>query len=337
MTRSTRLCTTLSASITAVAAASLSIALAQPPAVPATPPASTPATPAPVAPAPANPAPTTPVAPPAAKPAAPVVDAFTGTPVSRADLPSGVTVEDFVIGTGVLCSKNSPAVFVQYRTVIKGKADEVDSSYKRSGKPIFFRTSELFPGLSEGIIGMHVGGKRRISVPAKLALDQQELKDRAGKVVIPAGSDLIIDVSLEASMNIEDELVGSGEEIKSEAEIKANYVVKLAATGVEVERSKAGEPAPFRIGVGAVIPGWDLGIPGMKVGGKRNLYVPWQMAYGEKGRNTIPPRADLLFNIEAVEIVKPKPDPATAAAPGGMNDTPPPPTPAPTQTPARPD
>lgn len=62
-------------------------------------------------------------------------------------------------------------------------------------------------------------------------------------------------------------------------------------------------PFETKIGVGRVIKGWDLGVPGMKIGGKRLLKIPYDLAYGEHGAgDTIPPLADLLFEVELLDI-----------------------------------
>jgi peptidylprolyl isomerase len=81
-----------------------------------------------------------------------------------------------------------------------------------------------------------------------------------------------------------------------------------------------GEPISFPQGFGRVIPGFDQGFDGMKIGGKRRLFIPWQLAYGSRGRPGpnaqnpgIPPKADLIFDIELVEVSD---MPAPQARPG---------------------
>jgi hypothetical protein len=61
-------------------------------------------------------------------------------------------------------------------------------------------------------------------------------------------------------------------------------------------------PLDFVQGKQQVIPGWDLGFAGMRVGGRRRLFVPYQLAYGEKGVETIPPRSELIFDVELVDV-----------------------------------
>jgi peptidylprolyl isomerase len=86
---------------------------------------------------------------------------------------------------------------------------------------------------------------------------------------------------------------------------------------------EAGQPILFMQGRPGMISGWDLGFDGMHVGGKRRLFIPYQMAYGELGRLTgdpknpgIPPKADLIFDIELVEMLEPPAQPAPPMRPG---------------------
>ena len=76
-----------------------------------------------------------------------------------------------------------------------------------------------------------------------------------------------------------------------------------------------GEPFVFPYGGRRVIPGWDTGFGGMHVGGKRRLYVPYQLAYGESGRPpVIPAKADLIFDVELVAQSDTPPEPPPAPA-----------------------
>ena len=72
------------------------------------------------------------------------------------------------------------------------------------------------------------------------------------------------------------------------------------------------EPLSFEQGKRKVIPGWDAGFEGMRVGGKRRFIIPYQLAYGEKGRGKIPPKAELIFDVELMDVKDPPPDPAAA-------------------------
>jgi peptidylprolyl isomerase len=97
------------------------------------------------------------------------------------------------------------------------------------------------------------------------------------------------------------------------------------------------EPITFPQGAHRVIPGWDSGFQGMHIGGKRRLFVPYQLAYGEAGRPPhIPAKSDLIFDIELVSISDNPPAPPTPPTPPASTTppTPPaPPTPKPADTP----
>jgi FKBP-type peptidyl-prolyl cis-trans isomerase len=97
--------------------------------------------------------------------------------------------------------------------------------------------------------------------------------------------------------------VGKGAEAKTGSTVSVHYVGTLA-DGKEFDSSrKRGKPFVFTLGQGGVIRGWDQGVVGMKVGGKRKLVIPPQLAYGPNGRPpVIPPAATLTFEIELIEV-----------------------------------
>jgi peptidylprolyl isomerase len=68
-----------------------------------------------------------------------------------------------------------------------------------------------------------------------------------------------------------------------------------------------GQPLSFEQGKRRVIPGWDAGFEGMRVGGQRRLFIPYQLAYGEMGRGPIPPKAELIFDVELLDVKEPPP------------------------------
>jgi FKBP-type peptidyl-prolyl cis-trans isomerase len=102
---------------------------------------------------------------------------------------------------------------------------------------------------------------------------------------------------------------GAGAELKSGQNALVHYTGWLydAAApenkGKQFDSSVGGEPFDFPLGGGRVIPGWDQGVVGMKVGGKRRLVIPPELAYGNAGAGgVIPPGATLVFDVELVEI-----------------------------------
>jgi peptidylprolyl isomerase len=74
-----------------------------------------------------------------------------------------------------------------------------------------------------------------------------------------------------------------------------------------------GQPIEFPQGNRRVIPGWDTGFDGMRVGGKRRLYIPYQLAYGENRKGPIPAKANLIFDVELVAQRDPNAPPVQAA------------------------
>jgi peptidylprolyl isomerase len=96
--------------------------------------------------------------------------------------------------------------------------------------------------------------------------------------------------------------VGAGAVAKSGDKIAVHYVGTLE-NGTEFDSSrKRNQPFTFTLGQGQVIKGWDQGVAGMKVGGKRKLVIPPSLAYGERGRPGIPPNSTLIFEVELMAV-----------------------------------
>ncbi len=97
--------------------------------------------------------------------------------------------------------------------------------------------------------------------------------------------------------------VGTGAEAVNGKKVKVHYTGTLT-NGTKFDSSlDSGKPFSFTLGMGEVIRGWDIGVAGMKVGGKRKLTIPYHLAYGEAGSPpTIPPKATLLFDVELLGV-----------------------------------
>jgi FKBP-type peptidyl-prolyl cis-trans isomerase len=104
-------------------------------------------------------------------------------------------------------------------------------------------------------------------------------------------------------LEIVDEVVGTGAEVKSGDKVSVHYTGTLMG-GKKFDSSRdKGTPFEFEVGKGNVIKGWDEGILGMKVGGKRKLTIPSDLGYGKAGSPpNIPPDAGLKFDIELLAI-----------------------------------
>ena len=101
---------------------------------------------------------------------------------------------------------------------------------------------------------------------------------------------------------VEDLVVGTGATAVAGDTVTVNYVGTLT-NGTKFDSSyDRGTPYVFQVGAGRVIAGWDQGVPGMKVGGKRRLTIPPNLAYGSSGQGVIPPNSTLVFDIDLVSI-----------------------------------
>ena len=103
---------------------------------------------------------------------------------------------------------------------------------------------------------------------------------------------------------IEDIELGQGSEANEYNKITVNYTGKLEDGSIFDSSLKKGRsPFIFTLGVGSVIKGWDLGVKGMKVGGKRKLTIPPELGYGNQGAGSIiPPGAKLVFEIDLLSV-----------------------------------
>jgi FKBP-type peptidyl-prolyl cis-trans isomerase len=101
---------------------------------------------------------------------------------------------------------------------------------------------------------------------------------------------------------IEDLVVGTGPTAVIGDTLTVHYVGTLT-NGTKFDSSyDRGTPYVFQVGAGRVIAGWDQGVPGMKVGGKRRLTIPPSLAYGSQAVGTIPANSTLLFDVDLVSI-----------------------------------
>ena len=235
-------------------------------------------------------------------------DSDNGGPVVSEDL----QIIDVEVGTGPEAKRGDTA-FVNYTgTLADGTI--FDSSLDPGRLPFRFElgASEVIEGWDQGVAGMRVGGTRQLIIPPELAYGET-----GSGALIPPNAELTFVIELldlrsadgdggdtSQELEITDIEVGTGAEAVDGSEIVVNYTGTLAdGTVFDSSRDPGREPFSFTLGVGDVIQGWDQGVAGMKVGGKRRLVIPPELAYSERGfGSTIPPNSTLTFEIELLDV-----------------------------------
>jgi len=235
---------------------------------------------------------------------------------------SGLQYYDIKVGDGETSAEGNK-VTVHYTGWLTNST-MFDSSLER-GEPfsLVLGKGQVIPGWDEGLTGMQVGGQRQLVIPADLAYG-----DHGAGNVIPPGATLIFEVELvevaegppgapEAPQEVAEEdftttdsglqyydfEVGDGA-TPTEGQIVSVHYTGWLTDGTKFDSSlDRGDPIQFSLGVGQVIPGWDEGVSTMQVGGKRQLIIPADLAYGSGGAgNVIPPGATLVFEVELVDV-----------------------------------
>jgi peptidylprolyl isomerase len=148
---------------------------------------------------------------------------------------------------------------------------------------------------SDSSTGSAESTSRESTSPAKQS--EPGAKKTKPKVTVPKGSP-------PKQLVVKELEEGTGAEAKAEDEVTVQYVGVNYKNGKEFDSSwSRHEPFAFQLGVGQVIPGWDQGIEGMKVGGRRELIIPPELAYGEAGSPpAIGPNETLIFVVDLLAV-----------------------------------
>ncbi len=216
-------------------------------------------------------------------------------------------VTDLVEGEGTVATAGSTLV-MQYVGVAQSTGVEFDSSWDRD-QPFTFVLGQrqVIQGWDDGIAGMAVGGRRELVIPA----DQAYGDTGSGENIGP-GETLVFVVDLIAvgsspSVEVTDLVTGTGDGAQPGDTLWVHYVGVSQSTGEQFDASwDRGNEAlfPLALGVGQVIPGWDQGLVGMQAGGRRQLVIPPELAYGETGAGDglIAPGETLVFVVDLIAI-----------------------------------
>ncbi len=214
------------------------------------------------------------------------------------DQSGDLIIEDLTIGTGEKIPADS---VIQVAIAYRGKLTDgtaFDSS--TTGKPTYaaLGAEQVIEGIEQGMRGMRIGGKRKITIPPRLGFGIQQFGS------VPPNSTVIYEIELLGLQRliIENLVLGTGTSVKSNNTLSVKYVGKLT-DGTVFDRTIDNAQFTFRIGIGQVIKGWDIGLLNMQEGGKRRLTIPSELAYGSNGfPPTIPANATLIFEVELVTV-----------------------------------
>lgn len=214
---------------------------------------------------------------------------------------------DVVVGKGRVAQKGD-LVYVLYNGTLKSGV-QFDGNMLKSGSPYSFElgAGRVIRGWDEGIVGMRVGGKRKLAIPDELAYAAQPPTDS-----IPANADLYFEVELlevikrgeEAMYEKKDLKVGSGRTVKAGDLVEVTYKARLLNGRVFDDRSKPDQAVTFRLSNKKVKPddklpiaGIRVGLVGMKEGGTRELRLPPMIAFAERMPFGIPMGSFVIFEV----------------------------------------
>lgn len=155
-------------------------------------------------------------------------------------------------------------------------------------------------------VGGDDGGKTDVTSGKSNTSNTSSTSSTTGKATTPTSAKPAVDVPegpAPTSLETKDLKVGDGPEAKAGDTVEMNYVGVTYADGKQFDSSwDRGETFSFTIGQGDVIKGWDEGVPGMKVGGRRQLVIPGDLAYGDKDDGSGRPFGTLVFVVDLVAV-----------------------------------
>lgn len=221
-----------------------------------------------------------------------------------------VLTEDTAVGSGAGAT-DGDTVYVEYIGKLARDGTQFDTNVpelsEKNKNPLVFTigpNGTVIPGMMAGVKGMKVGGKRTVKIPFSSGYGA------AGSEGIPPYADLVFDLKLlyivkkgeENDVTVKDVTVGTGAELHANDIAEVNYIgrfVNNRAFDSTYDRKKT---VTFQLGRGKVISGFDKGIEGMRVGGKRVLTINPASGWGVYGKGVVPANAVLVYEIELVSV-----------------------------------
>jgi peptidylprolyl isomerase len=230
------------------------------------------------------------------------------TPAVAVASPAQLVKTDTVAGTGSAATYGSTVTVVYTGYLYSATAaDNKGTKFESSGTSYVLGAG--LPGVDQGMEGMKVGGKRVLQIPASMAYGST-----GNGSSIPANSGLVFEIELTnvvypaagpQQFTKTDTVVGTGTEAVAGKTATVTYTGWLYSATAANFKGTQFDTGSFavKLGSGQVIAGFDLGVTGMKVGGKRTIVIPYTLGYGAAGNGTlIPPNSGLVFDIEVTAV-----------------------------------
>lgn len=233
------------------------------------------------------------------------------------ETPTELVITDITEGEGEAAIEGS-TVYVYYVGVLTQDGKRFDGNYGGNPFAVTLGSGAVIPGWEQGLIGIKSGGQRQLDIPADLAYGSAGSGEdippdsaisfivNAVAIVPPIDPADAPKITIEGAANVEaltsEDLVdGKGDEAKAGSNVLVHIIAFNAATGEEIA-STWGDPSPVGLLLeeGGSLPGLIEGIPGMKVGGRRQLTIPFADAFGTEGNSDmkLPASTDLVVVID---------------------------------------
>jgi peptidylprolyl isomerase len=236
-------------------------------------------------------------------------------------LPTELVVTDLTEGTGTAAG-NGDTVVVNYVGVRSADGTEFDNSYDKGRSfPVTLGAGQVIEGWDKGLVGIKPGGRRQLDIPADLAYGDNPpstdviqkgdaltfVVDAVAVIPKPDPADAP-DITVPPTPNqteqtFKDLIVGEGAEIKPGQTVAVQLLAFSAADGKQIDSSwEAGTPLTFVPGAGQLPPGLEKAVEGMRVGGRRQVDIPFADAFGAGGNDQLglPPSTDLIMVLDLV-------------------------------------
>ena len=200
-------------------------------------------------------------------------------------------------GTGPAV-RTGQTVLVHYTGTLPDGTKFDSSDDRDEPLPVQVGAGNVIPGWDLTLAKMRVGDRWKVTIPAPLAYGNK------GTGTVPPNSDLTFDTEVLGFLEPTIEILkrGEGPQPRTGQMVSVHYVGTLE-DGTKFDSSRdRGEPYEFQLGAGQVIQGWEMVVSSMRVGDHWNVKIPWQLAYGKEGSPSIPPKTNLVFDMELMAI-----------------------------------